>query len=428
MIREYQIKKLAMFDNRTLNLPGEKIIGLMGCDALINAGLYNADRSLCCDVRIDGKWIANDQYTYYGLGWSGTNIPDVVHTNNAAQYDNFISCVDVTPTVKRGRMAIGFTAENHMVILCTPDGAQAMTIPEVHAELDKKACVKRLVLDGGYSPEFITKKEGVLVNSNRNDAYYIGVWIEKEIKHPKICLDPGHGLAEACNQSPDGTYHEYEFALDMANRIRPHLLRCGCEVLLTREDNSTPSLEARAQKANTWGAELYVSLHSNAVPINKTSDPDSDGWSNVTGLSVWTLAAGGERERAAKLLLEQMKAAGVTILGAGLFNANFAVLRRTNMPAYLIEHGFHTTKSDTALLKTDAYRSKLAESTAKAIIAWSGTEWISAVTAPVTAPETKPDSFYTVQFGAFVDEGNAEAMQKTLSAAGYTTIIKEVKK
>lgn len=428
MLKEFQIKKLAMFDNRTLNLPGEKVIEKMGCDYLLNAGLYTlADRSLCCDVRIDGKWIANDQYTYYGLGWSGTNIPEIVHTNNAAQYDNFISCVDVTPTAKCGRTAVGFTAEGYMNVLCVPDGAQGMTIPQVHSALDKKACVKRLVLDGGSSPEFISRAEGVLVNSGRNAAYYIGIWTVREIKTPKICLDPGHGLSEACNQSPDGSYHEYEFTLDMANRIRTHLVRNGCEVLLTREDSSTPSLAARAAAANAWGADLYVSPHTNAVPINETSDPDNDGWAAVKGLAVYTAAAGGERERAAKLLLEQMKAAGVTILGQGLFNANFAVLRLTNMPAYLVEYGFHTTKADTELLKTTAYRAKLAEATAKAIIAWCGITWI-AEEKPVTVTPEADDSYYTVQFGAFDEEDNAENMKKILAAAGYVTIIKEVKK
>lgn len=428
MIREYQIKKLKMFDNRTLKLPGEKVINVMGCDLLISAGLYNYnDRQLCCDVRIDGKWIANDQYTYYGLGWTGSNIPEVVHTNNAEQYDNFISCVDVTPTIKRGREAIGFTAENHMVILSTSDAVGAMTIPEVHTQLDKRACVKRLVLDGGSSPEFISKTEGVLVNSYNNAAYYIGIWIEKEIKHPKICLDPGHGLAEACNQSPDGTYHEYEFALDMANRIRKHLLRNGCEVLLTREDSSTPGLAERAAKANTWGAEFYCALHSNAVPINATSDPDGDEWASVQGLAVYTAAAGGERERAAKLLLEQMKAAGVTILGQGLFNANFAVLRLTNMPANLIEYGFHTTEADVALLKTVAYRAKLAEATAKSIVAWCGMAWVPAA-AESPAADVNPNSYYTVQFGAFDEEDNAENMKKILAVAGYETIVKEVKR
>ena len=64
----------------------------------------------------------------------------------------------------------------------------------------------------------------------------------------KVCLDPGHGTREM-NQSPDGRYIEYKFALDMAFRIREHLIRCGVDVKLTKEDSSTPSLTERANIA-----------------------------------------------------------------------------------------------------------------------------------------------------------------------------------
>lgn len=428
MLKIYNPIKIAMFDNRTLNLTGEQVLKKMGCDLLINAALYNPDRSLCCDVKINNTWISNDMYSYFGYAWSGNDFPQLVHTNDADKFENFISCVDVVPNMKRGRTAIGRTADNRIVVLCVADGTDALTIPEVRAKLRAQGCVDDLVLDGGYSSELISAAEGTIIKSTRRAACYIGIWIEKESnKKMKICLDPGHGLKEM-NQSPDGTYIEHEFALDMANRVRPHLIRCGCEVLLTREDSSTPGLKERAAKANAWGADLYASLHTNAVPDNDPTDENTpeDGWDNPAGLTVWTCAAGGERDRAANILLKQMKSAGVSIFGSGLYHSNFTVLACTNMPAFLTEYAFHTNKEDVKLLKSSEYRAKLAEATAKAIAEWCGIAWVPDTTSAIIVDESK--MIYHLQFGAFTDESNAVAMKKMLKEKGYTTIIKEEKK
>ena len=143
----------------------------------------------------------------------------------------------------------------------------------------------------------------------------------------------------------------------MANRIRGHLVRCGVDVKLTWEDSSTPSLTERANIANAYKADLFVSLHSNAV---------SGGWNDtVSGLTVWTYAAGGERDRAAKLLLAEMKQVGVQTFGSELYHQKFTVLAKTNMPAYLIEYAFHTSRPDVELLLDNAHRDKLALATAK---------------------------------------------------------------
>ena len=230
----------------------------------------------------------------------------------------------------------------------------------------------------------------------------------------RVCLDPGHGTKEM-NQSPDGTYIEHKFALNMANRIRVHLVRCGVDVKLTREDSSTPSLTERANIANAFKADLFVSLHSNAV---------SGGWNdNTRGLTVWTYAAGGERQRAANILLDEMAKAGVQMFGSKLYHEKFTVLAKSNMPAYLIEYAFHTSRPDVELLLSNEHRDKLALATAKAICIWGGVKWIE----PITEP-TKPvdGTIYRVQVGAFSVEENAENLKTELEGKGYKPyIVKE---
>jgi len=425
MIHSGKLKRMEIFHNTNGETP-EAIKARTGCTTIINGVFFNPDGSLCGDIRKDGKWIAKEGNTVNGIGWSAKSEPVLTKTADATKYDNFLTCGTVQESLKLRRAAIGFLGQTYTVL-----AESSMTIQTVKAKMEEK-CAFYLDLDGGGSV-FLSCPDGTVdttLDRKKQNRMYLLIWEDEDggaTKKMKICLDPGHGLAEAYNQSPDGSYHEYEFALDMANRVRTHLLRNGHEVLLTREDGSTPSLAERAAKANAWGADLYVSKHSNAVLINAISDPDGDGYGDAEGLTVWTVAAGGERERAARLLLEEMRDAGVKLFGSELYTAGFAVLKWTTMPAYLIEYAFHNTKSDIALLKSSAHRAKLAEATAKAIVEWCGTDWIAEPVAVVPS-ESATESYFALQFGAFVEEDNAEAMKKVLAAEGYETIIKEVKK
>ena len=231
----------------------------------------------------------------------------------------------------------------------------------------------------------------------------------------KICLDPGHGTAEM-NQSPDGRYIEYKFALDMGGRIRKHLTRCGFDVKLTKEDESTPGLSARANVANTWGADLYVSLHSNAT--------GGGGWNaGASGWTIWICALGGEREKAARAILASTKEAGIKTFGSELYTSNFTVLTATKMPAVLIEYMFHTHQDDVKLLLQDEYREKMAVATAKGICRYYDEPYVEEEAAPPPAATT----VYRVQVGAFSVKKNAEALMDELKKKGYNpiTVISE---
>ena len=92
-----------------------------------------------------------------------------------------------------------------------------------------------------------------------------------------VCLDPGHG-PRTVNGSPDGTYKEREFAWDMYGRIWPYLVARDIQVQCTRTQDTKPSLTARAETSNKAGAELFVSIHSNAA--------GGSGWSDAHGLLV----------------------------------------------------------------------------------------------------------------------------------------------
>lgn len=191
-----------------------------------------------------------------------------------------------------------------------------------------------------------------------------------------VCLDPGHGVESPGKCSPDKSYYEHEFALDMARRIQTHLKRCGVRVVLTRTDEHCPTGKAdtndllkRVAISDAAGADLFVSIHSNA---------SGNEWSNASGLMIYT-SAGPEtasRNVAAKAVLSRMTAAGVELRGSPLVHdIELVVTRKTVAPAMLIEYGFHTSRTEVERLKKSSYRAKLAEATAKGVCDFLGVAW-----------------------------------------------------
>ena len=194
-----------------------------------------------------------------------------------------------------------------------------------------------------------------------------------------VCLDPGHGVESPGKCSPDKSYYEHEFALDMGRRIQAHLERCGVRVVLTRTDEHCPTGKAdtndllkRVAISDAAGADLFVSIHSNA---------SGNEWSNASGLMIYTSAGPktASRNVAAKAVLSRMTAAGVELRGSPLVHdMELVVTRKTVAPAMLIEYGFHTNRTEVERLKKGSYRAKLAEATAKGVCDFLGVAWVAA--------------------------------------------------
>ena len=183
-----------------------------------------------------------------------------------------------------------------------------------------------------------------------------------------VCLDPGHGPGHV-NGSPDGTYKEWEFTWDMAQRIKPLLEAQGVGVVLTKTADNYPSLTERANISNKSKPDCFVSIHTNAA--------GEGGWSSASGLEVYTSAGPmtAPRNVLASDLVDAFCAAGVLVRGNPIAFERYTVLVETEAPAALIEYGFHTSREDVELLKDGAYREKLAEATARGICSFLGVAW-----------------------------------------------------
>ena len=91
---------------------------------------------------------------------------------------------------------------------------------------------------------------------------------KKEKSSKRIVLDPGHG-GKDCGAIGAGKICEKVIALDVAKALAKELRNRGYKVFLTREKDVFINLRARTKFANDKEADLFISIHANAVPKGK---------------------------------------------------------------------------------------------------------------------------------------------------------------
>lgn len=184
-----------------------------------------------------------------------------------------------------------------------------------------------------------------------------------------VVIDPGHGKTTGGKRSPDSSLMEWEFNRDVAYRLKDLLEAQGYTVIMTvaKDDQTDPSLASRVAVANNaQNVDLFVSIHANANGDGKT-------WDSAHGWEIWIHKSGGVSEKAAKAV-EAATKASITefsdrgIKKTGTNEKGLYVSRNTEMPSVLIEHGFYTNQSECQLLKTSAFRQRLAQADATGII------------------------------------------------------------
>lgn len=184
-----------------------------------------------------------------------------------------------------------------------------------------------------------------------------------------VVIDPGHGKTTGGKRSPDSSLMEWEFNRDVGYRLKDLLEAQGYTVIMTvaKDDQTDPSLASRVAVANNAeNVDLFVSIHSNA-------GGNGSRWTTAHGWEVWIHKSGGVSEKAAKAIEAATKASiteltdrGIKKTGTG--EKGLYVNRNTEMPSLLIEHGFYDNKTECQLLKTSAFRQRLAQADATGII------------------------------------------------------------
>ena len=87
------------------------------------------------------------------------------------------------------------------------------------------------------------------------------------LKLSRVVIDAGHGGHDTGSIGPTG-FTEKELVLDVARRLKDLIEKePGAEVVMTRTEDVFVPLEARTERANQEGADLFVSIHANSSKV-----------------------------------------------------------------------------------------------------------------------------------------------------------------
>ena len=171
---------------------------------------------------------------------------------------------------------------------------------------------------------------------------------------PRIVIDPGHGGHDPGTIGIGGV-REKDIILPISLDVAEILRKQDIEVILTRDSDNFISLQGRTDMANDLDADLFVSIHANAINLSR---PD------VNGLETYYYKSG---RRLAEVIHWSILN-GVKIDNRNIRRARFYVLRHSTMPAVLVEVGFLTGAVDSSNLKNSNYRRQMAEAIARGIV------------------------------------------------------------
>ena len=178
-----------------------------------------------------------------------------------------------------------------------------------------------------------------------------------------IVIDAGHGGHDPGAIGLTGR-SEKDVNLDIAIKLAERLSQqAGLRVFLTRDGDYFVDLYERAQLANELKADLFVSIHANASSTN----PEANGIETLyfpadadEGVFTSKLFAGIVQKRLISFL---------RVTDRGIVpRPNLVVLRRTDMPAILVETAFMTNANDMLNLSRSAYRKNTANIIADAAL------------------------------------------------------------
>lgn len=220
-----------------------------------------------------------------------------------------------------------------------------------------------------------------------------------------IMLDPGHGGFDPGAEAEGAT--EANLVLVFALELRAALQARGATVAMTRDDDSFVSLEQRTSAARAAGADLFLSLHADALPTGQAAgatvyvwDPRADDRAaaqlamrhdrddllagiDLTGqdddlvgvmMDFARTDTQPRSENFARFLISRMALMGIGLHGRPVQGAAFSVLKSPDIPSVLLELGFLSDQKDRANLVDPLWRARMVEVLSDSILGWARDE------------------------------------------------------
>lgn len=218
----------------------------------------------------------------------------------------------------------------------------------------------------------------------------------------KVIIDAGHGGVE-----PGAVFEgrkEKDDTLQLAFDVGSALERRGIQVEYTRVNDVYDTPYEKAAIANRSDADIFLSIHRNAMPVPGTA----------SGIQSLVYSDSGVAGMLARNINSELASVGWTDLGV-VERPGLVVLRQTRMPAVLVEAGFIDNPKDNAFF--DANMAATADAIADGIL--KTFEEMDRM-----EPESgEVPGFYSVQTGAFRRREHADEQLEELKELGFPAFI-----
>lgn len=221
-----------------------------------------------------------------------------------------------------------------------------------------------------------------------------------------IMMDAGHG-----GRDPGAVYNgrqEKDDALRLALAVGENLQNNGIDVEYTRTTDVYETPYEKAMEANEAGVDLFISIHRNSFPSDNTA----------FGVESLVYDLSGLKLEIAESVNQQLEAVGFWNLGVKA-RPNLVVLKRTRMPAVLIEVGFINSDVDNRLFDENFNDIALAISDGIMDVLRDN----ELIPVPEADPVPDPTPEYRIQVGAFRNRIYAERLLGELLEQDYPAYI-----
>ncbi|QYM79068.1 N-acetylmuramoyl-L-alanine amidase [Horticoccus luteus] len=294
---------------------------------------------------------------------------------------NGVDYVDLASVAEALGLKWAWNAAGSRVVL-SGEGAEAELAPNARETVinGMRVFLGQPVLSG-HGKLFVSRTD---FEKNLAPLLRPGAGVARLARPRVIVLDPGHGGRDHGTSTYEKTY-----ALDVARRAKPLLEAAGFRVVLTRTEDAFVSLPERAVIANTSHADVFVSIHFNALPKDtKTSGLEIFTFAPVGQRSTdsWSPGKADDREDEASPgnrcdywnsvlahALQNRMSKDLKTFDRGKKQAHWSVLRPLHCPGVLVECGFLTSATEAKKIGTEAYRQRLAETLVAGLVDYAAT-------------------------------------------------------
>src|SRR5438067_964250 len=191
-----------------------------------------------------------------------------------------------------------------------------------------------------------------LATSGSSDAAQTSTASQSSGSPTTVVIDAGHGGHDR-GGIPGQTIAEKVMTLDVAQRLRNVLSASGYRVVMTRDSDVFVPLPTRVSIANSYRNAIFVCIHFNATQRAGAGGIETYFYSRDS----LSLASA----------IHHYVVGGAPSANRGVRRRGYYVLRKTNIPAVLVECGFLTNPTEAAYAQNTSYRQKLAQEIAAGI-------------------------------------------------------------